>query len=262
MEKHNKIILPKLPEKIERLIKSEEENITNSLQLLKADQELDVQLSLYELAMDLVYSYVKDYKNKNADELTLQYIGIRLFNSFSVAFQLTLKGYYQISYSVQRDIVEVAFLLDYFNYFPSKISDWKSSTNTERQRNYGPKVIRDILDSRDKLTNKAREKRYKAHCEYATHVSFSGNRLIAPNNRGEIGSFFNEKFLKMCFRDLIENVLYSASLFILNFKDVKDKNILMLTHEFLKKLSNWFEKRFNTKTNIDFNKIEEVMKLL
>ena len=48
------------------------------------------------------------------DELTIQHLGIRLFNSAAGAVQSLMSGYYQNSVMFQRDLVEVTFLLDYF----------------------------------------------------------------------------------------------------------------------------------------------------
>src|SRR3989338_4455233 len=92
------IIIPELPDKLKNLSKGEEKIKSDSIILLKSDAILDRRLTAYELAMDTVYSLVKDYKNINDDELTIQYVGIRLFNALSVSLRLMLSGYYQISF--------------------------------------------------------------------------------------------------------------------------------------------------------------------
>ena len=123
------IIIPELPDKLKNLSKGEEKIKSDSIILLKSDAILDRRLTAYELAMDTVYSLVKDHKNINDDELTIQYVGIRLFNALSVSLRLMLSGYYQISFAIQRDIIEMYFLLDYFLYSPGKIAEWKNSGN-------------------------------------------------------------------------------------------------------------------------------------
>lgn len=253
------IIIPELPDKLKNLSKGEEKIKSDSIILLKSDAILDRRLTAYELAMDTVYSLVKDYKNINDDELTIQYVGIRLFNALSVSLRLMLSGYYQISFAIQRDIIEMYFLLDYLLYSPGKITEWKNSGNEERIKNYSPGKIRDILDKRDRLINKKREKKYKMFCEYAAHVSYAGNKLLAPKGLGEIGPFFDDKYLKSCFTDLIENSFYAVLLFMGHFKNIKDKNILKLKTDFLKEIADWYKERYKAEPHIDFNKIDELL---
>lgn len=258
----SKIIIPELPEKLKKLSGEEERIKKDSITLLKSDANLDKKLTVYEYAMDVVYSLVKEYKNMNDDELTIQYIGIRLFNALAISLRLMLCGYYQISFAIQRDIIEMYFLLDYFLYYPKKIVEWKNATNEERIKNYNPGKIRNILDKRDSLINKRREKKYKIFCEYAAHVSYAGNKLVAPKGLGEIGPFFDEKYLKSCFAELIENGFYAVLLFMSHFKKVKNKNILKIKTEFLKQLAEWYQGRFKKELKIDFNKMDELLNKL
>ena len=239
-----KIIIPELPDKLKNLSKREEEIENDSIVLLKSDAISDKRLTAYEDAMDVVFSLLNDHKNRSDDELTIQYIGIRLFNALAVSLRLMLSGYYQISFAIQRDMLEVAFLLDYFLYCPEKIVEWKNSTNDERIDKYSPGNIRKILDDRDGLVNKRRKKKYGLFCEYAAHVSYPGMKLVAPKNLGEIGPFFDEKFLKNCFAELTENGFYSVLLFIAHFKNIKDANILKIKVEFSKQLADWYEERY------------------
>ena len=256
---HPKIIIPELPEKLKNLSKEEEKIKASSITLLKSDEISDRRLTAYEQAMDVVFSLVKDHKNRTDDELTIQYVGIRLFNALAVSLRLMLSGYYQISFAIQRDIIEMYFLLDYFIYCPGKISEWKNASNDERIRNYNPGKIRDILDKRDGLVNKKRAKKYKMFCEYAAHVSYAGNKLVAPKGLGELGPFFDEKYLKGCFTELIENGFYAVLQFMGHFKDIKGKNILKTKNDFLKQIADWYKKRFKQEVRIDFNKIDELL---
>lgn len=254
-----KIIIPELPDKLKNLSKEEKKIKASSIVLLKSDEALDRKLTAYELAMDVVFSLVNDYKKINDDELTIQYIGIRLFNALAVSLRLMLSGYYQISFAIQRDIIEIYFLLDYFHYCPEKIAEWKKADNNERITNYNPGKIRGVLDKRGGLINKKRKKKYKMFCEYAAHVSYAGNKLVAPKGLGKIGPFFDEKYLKRCFTDLIENGFYAVLLFMGHFRNIKDKVILRTKNEFLKQIAYWYKERFKKDVNIDFNKIDELL---
>ncbi len=255
----SEIIIPELPDKLKNLSMGEEKIKNDSIVLLKSDAILDKRLTSYEMAMDTVHLLVEDHKKLNDDELTIQCIGIRLFNALSVSLRLMLSGYYQISFAIQRDIIEMYFILDYFLYCPGKIAEWKNTTNEERIKNYSPGKIRDILDTRDGLINKKREKKYKIFCEYAAHVSYAGNKLIAPKGLGIIGPFFDEKYLKNCFADLIENGFYAVLLFMGHFKNIKNKDILKVKTEFLKKIADWYKERYKAEPQIDFNKIDELL---
>jgi len=255
----HEIIIPELPDKLKNLAKGEEKIKNDSIVLLKSDAILDKRLTAYENAMDVVYSLVKDHKNLNDDELTIQYIGIRLFNALAVSLRLMLSGYYQISFAIQRDIIEMYFLLDYFLYYPDRIAEWRNAANDERIKNYSPGKIRDILDRRDGLVNKKRDKKYKMFCEYSAHVSYAGNKLVAPKGLGEIGPFFDEKYLKSCFADLMENGFYAVLLFMGHFRSIKDKNILKSKANFLKQIADWYKDRFKKEVQIDFSKIDELL---
>ncbi|NQS88337.1 hypothetical protein HQ584_00890 [Patescibacteria group bacterium] len=257
-----KIIIPELPGKLKKLSEEEERIKKNSVMLLKSNANLDKMLGAYEKAMDMVFSLVTEYKIANDSELTIQYIGIRFFNALAVSLRLMLCGYYQISFAIQRDIIEMYFLLDYFLYCPAKIIEWKDASNGERIKNYSPRIIRDILDKRDGCVSKRRGEKYKMFCEYAAHVSYSGNKLVAPKGFGMIGPFFDEKYLKNCFTELSDNGFYAVLLFMDYFENVGDKNISRIKLEFLKQLADWYRERFKEEPKIDPSKIDELITLL
>jgi len=257
----SEIFIPELPEKLKNLVSEESKITLQSLTLIKSNPNFDNKITAYESAMDVVLSLTVEHKNRSEDELTIQYIGIRLFNDLAVSLHLMLSGYYQMSFAIQRDMVEVAFLLDYFRSFPAKIKEWRNSSNQERMDNFCPKKIRDNLDKRDGLINQRRAKKYKLFCEYAAHVSYPGNKLVAPGSQklGKIGPFFDDDFLKACFFELIENGFYAVLLFIVYFKGIKEKQILRSKVDFLRHLAKWYEERFKQKLTVD---LEEIDKLL
>lgn len=87
-------------------------------------------LSLVDKTNDaLIATWNPDYNNSTEDELTLKY-----------------NGYYQISFSLQRDLIEVQFLLDLFRTYPQKIKDWKDADDKILRKEFSPAEIRDILD--------------------------------------------------------------------------------------------------------------------
>ena len=126
-------------------------------------------LKIIHDSLNLIFDLTKSYKSLTDDELTVQYLGVRLFNSIVTALKLLLSGYYQASVILQRDIVEIGFLLDYFLSDKLKIQEWKSSSNKERKKKFSPAIIRAALDKRDGFTGKGRQQIYQLMSEYAVH---------------------------------------------------------------------------------------------
>ncbi len=116
-DKAQKIILPELPGNLKNLAGEEDKIKLQSLTLIKSDAILDKRLTAYENAMNTVRSLTIEHKDRTDDELTIQYIGIRLFNDLAVSLRLMFSGYYKMSFAIQRDMIEVAFLLDCFLLF-------------------------------------------------------------------------------------------------------------------------------------------------
>ena len=146
--------------------------------------------------------------------------------------------------------------------FPEKINEWKNSLNKDRVDNFRPGVIRTALYERDGLVNKRRAKRYELFCEYAAHASYPGNKLVAPKGLGEIGPFFNQKFLRACFNELALNGFYSTLLFMGLFRDINDKKILKTKSVFLEGMASWYKEKFNRDIDIDFKAINELLNKL
>ena len=59
--------------------------------------------------MDVVMGFTKEHKKLSDDELTLQYLGIRLFNDAAASVRLALSGYYQVAFLLVRDILQGRF---------------------------------------------------------------------------------------------------------------------------------------------------------
>lgn len=145
-------------------------------------------------------------KNQAEDELTIQLLGIRLFNAGTSALTLMLAGYYQNSVMLLRDVLETRFLIDYFAIDPAKIRKWRASNEKERNREFGPVKVRQALDYQDKAEGGKRAQIYKLMCKYGTHPTYEGFRLVTPGGLGEIGPFFNQKFLKGLLGKLVKHL--------------------------------------------------------
>jgi len=221
-----------LPENLISLYKEEENIRKKSIKEINYKspfkEYLKEHLNIFYNSLNFVFELTIGYKNLSEDEQTIQFIGGRLFNDAAVAFKLMLAGYYQISFSIQRDIFETGCLLDYFTSNPEKIKHWKKCSNDERQKFYRPVKIREYLDKRDPFIKNEREKKYKILCEYASHPSYTGIKLLPPYGQlaKKIGPVFDEKLLRSC----IEELTIWASCFTLIYSRLFKK----IPHEFQK----------------------------
>lgn len=242
---NSEIITPWLTDNLESLHKHEEEIRTKSILEINADPALKDQLSIIQESLNLVFDLIKSYKNQTDDELAIQYIGIRFFNSIVSALKLLLSGYYQVSFIIQRDILETGFLLDYFLFDKSKIQDWKKSSSKERLKKYGPAVIRKALDQKDGFKEKQREEIYKLHCEYAAHPTYTGFKLVTPKGLGEIGPFFDKGYLKATIEEFSLRVPHFSITYLSHFEKLPH-DFLRIRADYLVKIKNWSQKYLRT----------------
>jgi hypothetical protein len=91
-----------------------------------------------------------DHPHGSEDELTLQYLGIRLFNAAGASVKLALSGYYQKAFDQVRDVIETYFLVDYLSTYPDEIDEWKRADRKKLTWYFSPARIRNELDKRDR----------------------------------------------------------------------------------------------------------------
>src|SRR5882757_38472 len=72
----------------------EEKLREESMALIEADEGLRKRLELVEKAMSLIFAYTHDHTARTDDELTVQMLGIRIFNAAASSIKLGLAGYY------------------------------------------------------------------------------------------------------------------------------------------------------------------------
>ncbi|WP_298255067.1 hypothetical protein [Bradyrhizobium sp.] len=73
----------------------EEEAIrTDSLALVAKRTDLTDHLALIQEAMNVIWAFTQEHVHNSDDELTFQFLGIRLFNAAAVSIKLALAGYY------------------------------------------------------------------------------------------------------------------------------------------------------------------------
>lgn len=176
--------------------KNEWENYEKSLTFLLGHPEGQKHLILFEIAGRANIQSVLQKNINSEDDKTIGYIGARIFNCGMVCFRSCMDGYYQVSMSLTRDLIEIQFLLDYFRYKPEKIAEWRNSDYKQRRDNFSTVKLYQELDKRDGFEDQNRKKTYQLFCEYATHVTYPGIKLTA-NDKGEVmvGNFYDEKKL-------------------------------------------------------------------
>ncbi|MGA7311549.1 MAG: hypothetical protein WBX05_21655 [Pseudolabrys sp.] len=162
-------------------------------------------------AMKIINAFASEHQHQGDDELTLQFLGIRLFNAAAASIKLALSGYYQKAFDQVRDVLETGFLVDYLVTYPHKIAEWKAADKKARQKHFGAGIIRNALDKRDGYTSGARKAIYDLISEAASHASYRGFALMANSeNHGEVGPFFDEKKLGSWLVELAKRFPHAA----------------------------------------------------
>ena len=220
----------------------EEDLRAQSLKIVAADPTLSELLFLVSNAMGVFLGFSQDHKTRSVDELTIQYFAIRLFNTTGVSIKLALGGYVQQALSHMRDVMEIAFLLDYFCTHPEEIKVWRESDKKTRLSKFGPKHIRKALDVRDGNQEQKRKKAYDVLCEYATHTTYHGFSLINMDGRGQVGPFVDESKLRAWLQEVALRVLPAAELVGQHFPD-GDAQVVALYTDYRAQLSEWWRRQ-------------------
>jgi hypothetical protein len=182
--------------KLERYFEVESGIISESMRFLETSDLHKKHLLLFKLILTYTSSLLTKGKTSSEDEKTLQLIGVRVFNDGISAFRMAIAGYYQISISIQRDLLEAQFLADLFRTHPEEIEQWRNTTNQERVSKYSASNLYKKLDQRDNFLDGKRKARYQQFCEYASHISYPGFKLIVDKEGLiQLGPFYDEKKL-------------------------------------------------------------------
>ena len=227
-----------LPENLSFLHNHEESIRVDSLALIDKSADLREHSSMIHGAMAIIFALAHDHANVTDDELTIQYLGLRLFNSSAASLKLGLSGYYQPALAIVRDVFETVALLDYFLSNPEQIAIWKDSDNRQRIAKFGPGVIRDALNKRDQFTGNKRKEIYVRLSEYAGHATAPGFLLTAPDRLGQIGPFLSEKYLKAWIEEAVQFITHGATICMAHFPKVAPP-LLLEKATFIKQATRW-----------------------
>ena len=92
-----------------------------------------------------------------------------------------------------RDVLETEFLMAYLTREGDLISVWHKSDDDIHKTKFPPWKIRKALDVRDGFKEGKRAEHYAVLCKMASHPTFLGFRLLAPEGRGCQGGPFTDR---------------------------------------------------------------------
>jgi len=210
------------PENFHLLHEGEEGVRQLSVAAISVDTALSLHAGAIEAAMTALDHFTRGYQTEDQDQLIIQLLGIRLFNGAAATLKQLLSGYYQVTVSSIRDVLETANLVDYFTIDPSLISKWRAADDKERWKRFKPAVVRDALSRRDGGNSKKnRDSIYSALSGYGTHPSPQGFRMLRrePNGPAQIGPFFELSTLKALMAELAKTVAPSGMHVIRHFEN-------------------------------------------
>ncbi|WIJ23430.1 hypothetical protein [Devosia sp. RR2S18] len=194
----------KLPVNLHTLHGGELSYREESVKVIEEDPELMDHVELIETVMDYIHFFV-GRPSKDLDHETIQLLTCRMWNDIAASLGQALRGYYQISAMVQRDIMEVVFLMSMFIREPARIKQWRESDHKTRQTVFAPRKVREFLDTYDGFTEGKRGKNYRMFCEYAAHATWEGFRLMGPaNGKPQLGPFYDPTLMKAVIVELAQ----------------------------------------------------------
>jgi hypothetical protein len=226
------------------LHEEEEKLRAQSLAAIEQRSDLRDRLAMIAEAMDVIYAFSQLYQHANDDEMTLQLLGIRLFNATAASIKLALSGYYQKAFHQVRDVIETGSLVDYLVTHPAEIAVWKAADKKTRKSRFSPDAIRKALDKRDGFTSEKRKAIYDLISESASHASYRGFSLVVDDDRlGKIGPFFDEKKLIVWLKELVKYLTMFATILVA-IQDGNDQRLLGAQAHYLHVLQAFAAKYF------------------
>jgi hypothetical protein len=225
------------------LHRKEERLRSEHLKLIEKREDLGDHIKLIQDAMNVIWAFTHDHTHRSDDELTLQFLGIRLFNTAASSIKLAHAGYYQNAFSALRDLLETYFLVDYLCSNRHQISEWRAASNEELRGRFGPNAIRQALDKRDGFKEGKRKIIYDLISHHATHATPSGFRMTVKDQLGEIGPFYSEENFVAWIQEAVKMLSHVGIIFASAFTEVEDR-FLLLKSDYIQDLNAWKRKHF------------------
>ena len=230
-------------DKLDTLHAEEERLRGEHKKLLALREDLREHINLIRESMNIIAALTKEHAHRTPDELTMQFLGIRLFNAAAASIKLAYSGYYQNAFSALRDFLETYFLVDFLYSNPKEITSWKKATKEELKGRFGPNAIRNALDKRDGFKEGKRKLIYDLISQFATHATPGGFRMTLKGKWGELGPFYEEDRFEAWVQEAVKMASHAGIVFASGFNGV-DENLLLLKAQFLGDLNAWKKKYF------------------
>lgn len=192
-----------IPANLVSLYEAEEKLRQKALELVATEPRLRLHLCVVEAAMDLADT-LRQSPNDDEDYKVIKLMGMRMFNALASSIKLALTGYGQNSALIMRDVLETAFLVDYFGHEPAAIARWHLADRKSRMKEFSPIRVREALDSRDGFTKRKRAEMYEMFSELAAHPTMQSAEMMRPVRGGNavIGPFVESTSLDAVLSEL------------------------------------------------------------
>lgn len=169
----------------------------NALAYIETQQDLLLHLDLCTGLMAKISQLVDALDDSDADLSVIRSLTIRAGNHFTTGVALMLRGQVQAGVVMLRDVVETAFLVDFFGYEPHRIAEWRDQRDI-RLKKYRPSDVRKLLDEKLGLKSSRRHTIYDAFCKFAAHPDPMGFPLQKPKSEAtaKLGPFLDADLLR------------------------------------------------------------------
>jgi hypothetical protein len=195
---------------------------------------------IIEVWMVEILRLATQIKPKTDDDLTVQYLGVRLFNSTACALDLVFSGFYQAATAHIRDVMEINFLLADFIHDKTHITRWRESNQKDRKKFFKPVHVRMRIDKTDGFSVQKRKKAYELLSNYGVHPTPEGNAMLARNGLIVAGPFYDFSRLKVLLEELAKRLstgTLSFTEFFTSYDEIMDGYVALLA-----KTTEWRDK--------------------
>jgi hypothetical protein len=248
------------PENFDRLAVGEDQIRALSKAAIENSADLSLHAHMIERSLNMLDYMSKRRPHADEDELVLQMLAARLFNSGASAMKLMMGGYYQSTVMLMRDILETTFLLDYFRSNHDQIAVWRACDEKKRNREFGAMKVRIALDDRDGFTERKREAAYNLLCQLGTHPTYTGFQMLQSkgSNLVNVGPFFEAASLDAVLSELAKTTMQAGA----QARHVKERSLedYRISIDYLTAQADWSERFFSHK--MDRSKIAEIQTLI
>lgn len=194
--------MPDLPPNLTALHSAEEDLRGQSVAAVAADHHLGIQLQGVHDALDHLTVLIRLESDAGSDRHTLQLLGIRALNFIASALKVGMSGYYQVAFSLLRELLETTNLVDLFLSDQNLISVWKGADKKVHDKLFRPVVVREALEKLPEYAGQKRHPKYKNFSTYASHPNYAGFALLSGDGSPKVGAFFDLKLFKALLEDM------------------------------------------------------------